>query len=410
VSLDGGGRWMRWTHGLPTVPVMDLAIHPRDHDLVIATHGRGLYILDDLAPLRTLSAGVLREPIHLFPTPDARQHALRPEDGGFALGLSEYRGENRPYGALLTWSLHASGLPLPNEEKERERKEKERAEKRTTSGEDQPAVETAGDETAAGQAPQVEIRITDAAGRLVRHFEVPARLGVQRTAWDLRRDEPLQLPQDPRKPPLQDPAGPELPPGTYGIVVQLGEHAAHGSVRVLPDPRSANTEADWQTREAAIQRAGALRDRLVQAVQRVRDARSDLDLALDRIRRKHEEKDGDGEAEAPVQSLRPFQTAATALRSRLTALERQLWLPYDTVGLQEDDSLVGRLFEAQSYLTSSWEPPSPNHMEYLRQVEADAEKAFAVLDRFFAADVAAFRLQAREAGSCMLDPVCPSSF
>ena len=90
MSLDGGRRWMRWTHGLPTASVMDLAIHPRDHDLVIATHGRGLYILDDLAPLRTLSADVLRKPVHLFPTPDA--HQRRPL----------MRVSNRPHRRSLT--------------------------------------------------------------------------------------------------------------------------------------------------------------------------------------------------------------------------------------------------------------------------------------------------------------------
>src|SRR6185503_1084657 len=53
VSTDAGAHWMQWKSGLPTVSVMDLAIHPRDGDLVLATHGRGLYILDDIAPLRS---------------------------------------------------------------------------------------------------------------------------------------------------------------------------------------------------------------------------------------------------------------------------------------------------------------------------------------------------------------------
>jgi photosystem II stability/assembly factor-like uncharacterized protein len=408
VSLDGGRRWLRWTHGLPTVSVMDLAIHPRDHDLVIATHGRGLYILDDLTPLRTLSAGVLREPVHLFPAPDARQHARRPEDGGFALGFSEFRGESRPYGALLTWSLDAPGLPLPDEEKERERKEKERAEKRKAGPTDEPAPGAAAEpvEDAAASAeksaPKVEIRITDASGRLVRHFKVPARQGVQRAAWDLKRDEPVQAPQDPKDPAPEDPAGPELPPGTYGITVKLGEHAAQGSVRVLPDPRVSSSEADWQAREASLQRAGALRERIIRAVEQIRDTRSDLDLALDRVRRLRAEKDVEGEAEA---SLRK---SAGALRSRLTAMERQLWLPYDAAGLREDRTLLGRILEARAYVLSSWAAPSPTHLEYLRQIEADAEKVFADVDRLFAIDVEAFRRQAREAGAELL-PALPET-
>lgn len=425
VSLDGGGRWMRWTHGLPTVPVMDLAIsdpipnplQSREQDLVIATHGRGLYILDDLRPLRALSAAVLSEPIHLFAVADARQHALRAEDSGFALGFSEFRGENRPYGAILTFSLNVPGLPLPDEEKERERKEKERAGKRKSAtassavgaaaprsgpqGEDQPAPGVPPSEDTEGiesteAAPKAEIRITDASGRTVRRFKVPARQGVNRAVWDLRRDEPRQLPQDPQAPAPEDPSGSELPPGTYGVAVKLGEHEAQGTVRVLPDPRSANSEADWQTREAAIQRADALRDRLIEAVERVRDTRSDLDLALDRVRRRRLEKDVEGEAEASLRA------SAKALRTRLDALERRLWVPYDTVGVVDDSDLMNGLLNARGALTISWAPPSPTHLEALRQVEADAGETLADLDRLFAEEVAAFRRQAREAGAALL--------
>ena len=60
VSLNGGKGWMKWTHGFPTVSTMDLAIQEREQDLVIATHGRALYIIDDIGPLRTLSEEILR--------------------------------------------------------------------------------------------------------------------------------------------------------------------------------------------------------------------------------------------------------------------------------------------------------------------------------------------------------------
>ncbi len=100
VSLDGGRRWMPWRHGIPAVPVADLAIHPRDHDLVIATFGRGLYVLDDVRPLRGLTPAVLAEPLHLFAIPDARQHWLRAGTSGH--GANVFHGEGRPYGALLT--------------------------------------------------------------------------------------------------------------------------------------------------------------------------------------------------------------------------------------------------------------------------------------------------------------------
>ncbi len=85
VSFDGGARWMPWKHGLPTTSVMALKIHPRDLDLVIGTHGRAVYVLDDITPLREVTAATLAEPVHLYPgrrrcstaPPGLRRHPRR---------------------------------------------------------------------------------------------------------------------------------------------------------------------------------------------------------------------------------------------------------------------------------------------------------------------------------------------
>jgi len=115
-----------FTHGLPTVSVMDLALHEREHDLVIGTHGRSAYILDDIRPLRALTPEVMAKKLHLFPIAGAQQHWRAPEAGGFGLGSGEYRGENRPYGAIITFSANLAALPHPDEERARLDKERER--------------------------------------------------------------------------------------------------------------------------------------------------------------------------------------------------------------------------------------------------------------------------------------------
>jgi hypothetical protein len=76
VSVTGGEAWVPFRSGLPGVAVMDLAIHPREHDLIIATHGRGIYILDDLTPLRHLTPAVLEQPI--CPAPAYRSASTIP--------------------------------------------------------------------------------------------------------------------------------------------------------------------------------------------------------------------------------------------------------------------------------------------------------------------------------------------
>src|SRR6185295_18975793 len=214
VSFDGGGRWIKWTHGVPTVPVMDLVIHPRDFDLVVGTHGRALYVLDDIKPLRTLSEKTLAEPIHLYGGSDALLHSQAPEPGGFGLGAGEYRGENEPYGAILTFSLNDPGLPLPDAEKERERKREERQARREEAARSEEEPKRAGEPEKGKEEkkpeekpPEVEIRIADASDKVIRTFTAPVHQGLNRVIWNLARDGFKQFPQE--KPPQnQHPGGP----------------------------------------------------------------------------------------------------------------------------------------------------------------------------------------------------------
>lgn len=110
-SLDGGGHWVP-LGGLPTVAVHDLVVHPREGDLVIATHGRSIYVLDDLGPLRQLTPEVVQQPAYLFPPRAVFGRYLLP---GFAdwEGAAVFRGENPTEGAILdVWVREFTGDPL----------------------------------------------------------------------------------------------------------------------------------------------------------------------------------------------------------------------------------------------------------------------------------------------------------
>ncbi len=423
VSLDGGGRWMKWTHGVPTVPVMDLAIHPRDLDLVVGTHGRALYVLDDITPLRTLSEKTMAETLHFYGASDALKYERVPERGGFGLGAGEFRGENEPYGAILTYSLNAPGLPLPDAEKERERKLEERQAKRKEAqkSEEQPktarelaAKEQSGPSPSAGEPmkekeekekkeekkpegekpKEVEIRIADAAGKVIRTFTAPARQGLNRAVWNLSRDGFKQFPQE-RPPENQHPGGPQVMPGTYQVTVKFGGQEAKGTVRVLPDPRSKNTEEDWRRREDALARARAVNDALVEAVERIRQTRADADQVVAKLQ--NAKKDKEKDSTAGESKPDPLVEAAGKLKGDLDKLERRLWVPYDAVGIQPSTDALSKFLDAFGAVVTTWEPPSPTHLEYLRIAETAAQAVLADFNRFFSTDVAAFRKQVDEA-------------
>ncbi|HSL21973.1 MAG TPA: hypothetical protein VK886_10590 [Vicinamibacterales bacterium] len=404
-SADGGRRWTHMKKTLPTASVMDLAIHPRDHDLVIGTHGRAIWVLDDIRPLRAMTEGALKAPLTLYPIAPAQQHWSRAEEGGFGFGATEFRGGARRYGAILTYSMNLPDLPLQDEERERARKEKERqtrlegearreatVQAKPEKTETPPAPERKEEEKkgeATEERPQVDITITDAAGKVVRRFKAPAAQGVNRAAWDLSSDARRQAPRpEDAPPPEREPSGPEVPPGDYTVTMKYGTHEAKQAVRVLADPRSKNTTEDWQRRWEAVGRLGALNDAAVEGIWRVRRTRQDVNTIQEKLRQRARDA---GERDAKKIDEHPTIAAGTKLVERLNALEKRLWVSPETVGIVADVDVYSDATRAGWSILSSWDPPNPTQMEYLRQGEAKLRAFLEELNAFFGREVAEFR-------------------
>ncbi len=141
-SFDRGATWTDLRLGLPPLAVVDMHVHPRDNDLVIATHARGFYILDDVTPLQQL-AQARQRPVALFqPMPAVR---FNPASDVSVLGNDEWIAPNAPYGALLTWWLGGTyGMDVP-----------------------------------------LRLEVRDASGRIVRSLTGTNRGGLNRVVWDL---------------------------------------------------------------------------------------------------------------------------------------------------------------------------------------------------------------------------------
>ncbi len=214
VSFDDGETWQPLQLTLPHAPVYGIVVQERFNDLVVATYGRGFWILDDITPLRTLTPEVTAQAVHFFP-PRAAWRFRRP-DGPFAPIDDPTVGDNPPDGASLNFWLKS--------------------------------------------APKDSVRITiaDSSGKIVRTYKVKGVAGMNRTWWDLTFDQtteaklrtmPLFTPEM-RYPP-EGKAAPGIgrfsllaPPGTFAVTV----HAPGGDVTdrltVLKDPASGGSEAD----------------------------------------------------------------------------------------------------------------------------------------------------------------------
>jgi photosystem II stability/assembly factor-like uncharacterized protein/HPt (histidine-containing phosphotransfer) domain-containing protein len=426
VSLDGGKDWMKWTHGVPTVSVMDLAIHPREHDLIIATHGRGLYIVDDIRPLRSLSEATQKEPLHLFEIADAAQHQVAQTGSSRFPGAGEFRGEVQPYGALITYSLNVPGLPSPDEEKERERKEKERqkapaaarvsAEGVPTdeagSPPNPPVEEEAASEETGGRGgkkgPEAKIEILDGSGKVIRTLRQPAVQGVNRAVWNLRRDAYKRIPRKNANP-FFEATGPDVLPGTYTVRVSFKDQQAEGTVKVGNDPRMDRLTPEGREANArAIERGGRLQEALAAAVERIGQARSDIDSALAKVRAREEKDEGKNEkkaaAEAPSKAL---AKSARELETKLDELERRLWIPEGSKGELPDLDAESKVNYAVRSIGSSWDAPTPAQLAYLDRAGKQTRDALEDLNRLFAGDVAAFRAKVRELDVQLLPDLPP---
>ncbi len=232
---NGGTNWHKLSGGMPTIPVRDIKLHRRDSDLVAATFGRGVYVLDDYAPLRAIAAGLRTDGGAILPVRDAwwfvpsqvAQAAGRPE-----LGSDDFTTENPAVGALLT--IYLDKLPTTAAET---RRADETALRERNADVPFPGYDRLRSESLE-RGPQVLVRISDAQGRVVRTITVPAKAGLQRVTWDLRGPSPYPVDLNPpefRAPWAGVPQGPLVAPGRYTASLLLVSTAG---VRELGAPQA----------------------------------------------------------------------------------------------------------------------------------------------------------------------------
>ena len=178
-TVDGGRKWVQLKAGLPTIPVRDIAIQEREGDLVLATFGRGFYVLDDYTPLRRLTPELMAAEATLLPVRKAGLYVQTNLTHG-SQGDAFYTASNPPVGASFTYYL---GRALRT--RKQRRQESERAAARRNEDVPVPSWDSLRVEDAE-ETPAIVLTITDDAGNVLRRLTGPATQGFQRVTWDLR--------------------------------------------------------------------------------------------------------------------------------------------------------------------------------------------------------------------------------
>jgi photosystem II stability/assembly factor-like uncharacterized protein len=209
VSYNNGGSWTELNlKNLPRVAVHDIVIHPRDNDLILATHGRSLWVFDDAAPIQQMSSAILQSPTHLFDVRPAYRFTTRMSRYG--IGDKLFRGANPPQGAIITYYLR-----------------------------DKPDEKT-----------QLKLEISDASGKKIAEVKnLPKEKGLNRASWNLSY-EGARL----RRPPTAEqneffgaPRGPQAMPGVYTVKLFVGDKVQQErKIEVRVDPTVSVNATDLQ--------------------------------------------------------------------------------------------------------------------------------------------------------------------
>jgi hypothetical protein len=238
---------------------------------------------------------------------------------------------------------------------------------------------------------------------VIRKLREPVKLGLNRVAWDFGR-EAFRNPenQDPERAFfLGNDSGPNVIPGTYGVVVKYGGHEARGTLKVEPDPTLKTSEADWRAWDAAITHVGELQNAVADAINRISATRKDVNQVLARLdaREKEQRERNGGEARGREDAGdKALRQAARDLERRLSTVERRLYVPPDTKGLVEDDTTaLSRVESTRRALGSSWETPSATAKAYLDETDATVRAALADVNKLYAEDIPAFQKKVADA-------------
>jgi hypothetical protein len=332
VTFDRGEQWMKLhLNNLPVVAVHDILVHPRDNDLILGTHGRGIWILDNIAFLQEVAPEHLGQDAYMFTMGTALRFGSK--FTRYGMGDRVFRGENPPYGALITYYLR-----------------------------EKPAEDAA-----------VVLEIMDEARQVIRRVtDIPRAAGLNRAAWDLRLDGPR-----PRRKvaEVQDffwgrPSGPQVLPGNYTVRLLVGEQSFEKPLRIRFDPTLESTPEDLEMQQAY---AFELRD--------MQSFGNDALRALDGLLAQLQERKRTLQARVD-ETPEEVMTAIDGHITQITGIQGTLVKPEGKPFWSEGPRLIGRLSGLFGALEGANARPTAAQTSYLEELRVEFRTAMDTVNSY----------------------------
>jgi hypothetical protein len=380
VSFDDGGHWQRCQLNLPVAPIHDILVE--GSDLIAGTHGRSIWILDDLSPLRELAAGGVPDGVpYLFAPRDTVRYPATLDWGDDVAGSTNYLmvrpgaytsettadgekartfldvGENPPDGVIVTFRLTAAPA------------EPIRLTFRAASGEE---VRSFTSRTADDPPTAKERRI-------------PAQAGWNRFVWDMRHAPATKI--EGTDPASEAPiAGPRVLAGDYTMTLTIGDVELSREFRIIPPRDAISSPADLEAQHDLLVQIHQEIDRATRAINRMRDLRAQLDGWAKRTR----EREGGAEVAA----------AAEALRDAVLEIEKSLLYPdlrSDWETFNYGVRLLGKLTSLAADVGMGDYRPTDAAVAAFADLKARIDEEIARFDRLAAEELPAFNARCGDA-------------
>jgi len=397
VSFDGGRSWSKWTAGLPTIAVSDIAIQTRESDLIVATHGRAAFVIDDYSALRGINANALEQRFAILGVTNGQQYRARQSASTRFPGNGEFRADNEPYGAMVTFVATGSDLPHPDEKTERDRLIAERRQ----ASKSEPAEDNAEDE-GAKKGSELTIKILDQAGETIRTFKHDVYQGINRVVWNLREDGLAPVPPGEPNEDGTLPPGQEALPGNYTAQLIFEGETREVAFTVLSDPRREGNDDEQKAAYDALKTAIALEEKAGDAVRTIIEARRDVDTVTEMIvSLKQVRNIMPDDQEHPLSKL---EKQAGDVIKALNEVEAKFRVAPETKGIVFDnDKVFSRIGAAQFHLGSTYDVPTAAGLKSIDHARNALDQAVNELNSLLGGEFAAFRKAVEDANLNLLD-------
>lgn len=369
ISIDEAKSWTKWTHGFPTVSTMDLAIHPREQDLVIATFGRAAFILDDIRPLRAIASEgkeILDRQLVLFDPPSAFINEYQQPSGTRFGANAIFNGENRPGGAMISYLINKPEIKkTDSKEEEKEESREEKKEKM--------------------KLDSLSLDIFNGEGELIRTIQekIPEENGLHRMYWYLDEKGVRGPSRRERRGGRGEPGGVAVLPGKYMLKMTFGDQVDSVYIDVDYDPR---IEMSMEVLKQQYDLLKELEGKTAVAGKAVERLRASLEIIDDYKSRIEAEKD----KEAFEDLLKKHKTLKDTLNTMIDELlgkedKRQ------GITMDEKPSTVSYLYTARSYVRSLQTVPGPTENQLIKNAEDKLNEVLERINDFYLNEWPAYR-------------------